>query len=111
MAALAVASAPVVGACASLAGEKLNLAPARTASFAVQMAPVRCSTQRKSDSEVVIRQRAIMAAASASVMAIATPALAASDSLPLDLTSVAWGALMVVFSFSLSLVVWGRSGL
>nr|QWW93336.1 cytochrome b6/f complex subunit VIII [Notoscyphus lutescens] len=29
----------------------------------------------------------------------------------MDITSIAWGGLMVVFTFSLSLVVWGRSGL
>nr|AOV63657.1 cytochrome b6/f complex subunit VIII [Clermontia samuelii subsp. hanaensis] len=29
----------------------------------------------------------------------------------MELVSLAWAALMVVFSFSLSLVVWGRSGL
>nr|YP_010445407.1 cytochrome b6/f complex subunit VIII [Bougainvillea arborea]AJE72371.1 cytochrome b6/f complex subunit VIII [Pediomelum tenuiflorum]QLD22737.1 cytochrome b6/f complex subunit VIII [Bougainvillea glabra]ULO25686.1 PetN [Bougainvillea glabra]UTM06031.1 cytochrome b6/f complex subunit VIII [Bougainvillea arborea] len=29
----------------------------------------------------------------------------------MDIVSLAWAALMVIFSFSLSLVVWGRSGL
>nr|YP_009403802.1 cytochrome b6/f complex subunit 8 [Legenere valdiviana]ASA35068.1 cytochrome b6/f complex subunit 8 [Legenere valdiviana] len=29
----------------------------------------------------------------------------------MELVSLAWAAVMVVFSFSLSLVVWGRSGL
>nr|YP_010513893.1 cytochrome b6/f complex subunit VIII [Platycyamus regnellii]UXL85464.1 cytochrome b6/f complex subunit VIII [Platycyamus regnellii] len=29
----------------------------------------------------------------------------------MDIVGLAWAALMVVFSFSLSLVVWGRSGL
>ncbi|KAK7809373.1 cytochrome b6/f complex subunit VIII (chloroplast) [Diospyros lotus] len=29
----------------------------------------------------------------------------------MDIVSLAWAALMVVFTFSLSLVVWGRSGL
>nr|YP_007374792.1 cytochrome b6-f complex subunit 8 [Ophioglossum californicum]AGC26705.1 cytochrome b6-f complex subunit 8 [Ophioglossum californicum]QXF60078.1 cytochrome b6/f complex subunit VIII [Ophioglossum vulgatum] len=29
----------------------------------------------------------------------------------MDITSIAWAALMVVFTFSISLVVWGRSGL
>nr|YP_009406834.1 cytochrome b6/f complex subunit 8 [Trematolobelia kauaiensis]ASA39355.1 cytochrome b6/f complex subunit 8 [Trematolobelia kauaiensis] len=29
----------------------------------------------------------------------------------MELVNLAWAALMVVFSFSLSLVVWGRSGL
>nr|YP_009433797.1 cytochrome b6/f complex subunit VIII [Hypolytrum nemorum]YP_009433878.1 cytochrome b6/f complex subunit VIII [Carex neurocarpa]YP_010276291.1 cytochrome b6/f complex subunit VIII [Carex laevissima]YP_010287903.1 cytochrome b6/f complex subunit VIII [Carex kokanica]YP_010290409.1 cytochrome b6/f complex subunit VIII [Carex gibba]YP_010565012.1 cytochrome b6/f complex subunit VIII [Carex lithophila]QIB72781.1 cytochrome b6/f complex subunit VIII [Cyperus difformis]ANP26011.1 cytochrome b6/f len=29
----------------------------------------------------------------------------------MDLVNFAWAALMVVFTFSLSLVVWGRSGL
>nr|YP_009404239.1 cytochrome b6/f complex subunit 8 [Lobelia bequaertii]ASA35505.1 cytochrome b6/f complex subunit 8 [Lobelia bequaertii] len=29
----------------------------------------------------------------------------------MELVSLAWAALMVIFSFSLSLVVWGRSGL
>nr|YP_009339873.1 cytochrome b6/f complex subunit 8 [Lobelia jasionoides]YP_009405134.1 cytochrome b6/f complex subunit 8 [Lobelia muscoides]APQ39356.1 cytochrome b6/f complex subunit 8 [Lobelia jasionoides]ASA37209.1 cytochrome b6/f complex subunit 8 [Lobelia muscoides] len=29
----------------------------------------------------------------------------------MDLVSLAWAALMAVFTFSLSLVVWGRSGL
>nr|WGO58560.1 cytochrome b6/f complex subunit VIII [Aneura pinguis]WGO58646.1 cytochrome b6/f complex subunit VIII [Aneura pinguis]WGO58732.1 cytochrome b6/f complex subunit VIII [Aneura pinguis]WGO58904.1 cytochrome b6/f complex subunit VIII [Aneura pinguis]WGO59076.1 cytochrome b6/f complex subunit VIII [Aneura pinguis] len=29
----------------------------------------------------------------------------------MDITSIAWGALMVVFTFSLSPVAWGRSGL
>nr|YP_010928779.1 cytochrome b6/f subunit N [Tetrataxis salicifolia]YP_010928863.1 cytochrome b6/f subunit N [Ginoria nudiflora]WKK47885.1 cytochrome b6/f subunit N [Tetrataxis salicifolia]WKK47969.1 cytochrome b6/f subunit N [Ginoria nudiflora] len=29
----------------------------------------------------------------------------------MDIVSLAWAAVMVVFSFSLSLVVWGRSGL
>nr|WAR50561.1 cytochrome b6/f complex subunit VIII [Trilepidea adamsii] len=29
----------------------------------------------------------------------------------MDLVSIAWAALMVVFTFSLSLVVWGRNGL
>nr|WOC91790.1 cytochrome b6 f complex subunit VIII [Utricularia nephrophylla] len=29
----------------------------------------------------------------------------------MDILSMAWAALMVVFTFSLSLVVWGRSGL
>nr|WIA67709.1 cytochrome b6/f complex subunit VIII [Apopellia endiviifolia]WKW94918.1 cytochrome b6/f complex subunit VIII [Apopellia endiviifolia] len=28
----------------------------------------------------------------------------------MDIINIAWGALMVVFTFSLSLVVWGRSG-
>nr|AFK27250.1 cytochrome b6/f complex subunit VIII [Punica granatum]AIO05396.1 cytochrome b6/f complex subunit VIII [Pistacia vera]AIO05404.1 cytochrome b6/f complex subunit VIII [Pistacia atlantica]AIO05408.1 cytochrome b6/f complex subunit VIII [Pistacia khinjuk]AIO05412.1 cytochrome b6/f complex subunit VIII [Pistacia terebinthus subsp. palaestina]AIO05420.1 cytochrome b6/f complex subunit VIII [Pistacia lentiscus]AIO05422.1 cytochrome b6/f complex subunit VIII [Pistacia terebinthus]AIO05424.1 cytoc len=29
----------------------------------------------------------------------------------MDIVSLAWAALMEVFTFSLSLVVWGRSGL
>nr|YP_009757143.1 cytochrome b6/f complex subunit VIII [Elatostema dissectum]QHN53235.1 cytochrome b6/f complex subunit VIII [Elatostema laevissimum var. laevissimum]QIM58962.1 cytochrome b6/f complex subunit VIII [Elatostema dissectum] len=29
----------------------------------------------------------------------------------MDIVYLAWAALMVVFTFSLSLVVWGRSGL
>ncbi|KAL4190794.1 hypothetical protein AMTRI_Chr07g77520 [Amborella trichopoda] len=29
----------------------------------------------------------------------------------MDIVSLAWAALMVVFAVSLSLVVWGRSGL
>nr|AIW51331.1 cytochrome b6/f complex subunit VIII [Corallorhiza maculata var. mexicana] len=29
----------------------------------------------------------------------------------MDIVSLAWAALMVVFTLSLSLVVWGRSGL
>nr|YP_009577183.1 cytochrome b6/f subunit N [Nymphoides simulans]AZA06686.1 cytochrome b6/f subunit N [Nymphoides simulans] len=29
----------------------------------------------------------------------------------MDVVNLAWAALMVVFTFSLSLVVWGRSGL
>nr|YP_003934054.1 cytochrome b6/f complex subunit VIII [Geranium palmatum]YP_009250203.1 cytochrome b6/f complex subunit VIII [Geranium maderense]ASY02874.1 cytochrome b6/f complex subunit VIII [Geranium robertianum]ASY02878.1 cytochrome b6/f complex subunit VIII [Geranium yeoi]ACH47611.1 cytochrome b6/f complex subunit VIII [Geranium palmatum]ADJ66353.1 cytochrome b6/f complex subunit VIII [Geranium palmatum]AMY96031.1 cytochrome b6/f complex subunit VIII [Geranium maderense] len=29
----------------------------------------------------------------------------------MDIISLAWASLMVVFTFSLSLVVWGRSGL
>nr|ADI55601.1 cytochrome b6/f complex subunit VIII [Galium catalinense subsp. acrispum] len=29
----------------------------------------------------------------------------------MDIVSLAWVALMVVFTFSLSLIVWGRSGL
>nr|YP_009973842.1 cytochrome b6/f complex subunit VIII [Danaea sellowiana]QNH93810.1 cytochrome b6/f complex subunit VIII [Danaea sellowiana] len=29
----------------------------------------------------------------------------------MDIVSIAWASLMVVFTFSLSLVVWGRSGL
>nr|YP_009769003.1 cytochrome b6/f complex subunit VIII [Vatairea guianensis]YP_010387011.1 cytochrome b6/f complex subunit VIII [Aristotelia fruticosa]YP_010512470.1 cytochrome b6/f complex subunit VIII [Luetzelburgia bahiensis]QVX30076.1 cytochrome b6/f complex subunit VIII [Sweetia fruticosa]QYC35523.1 cytochrome b6/f complex subunit VIII [Aristotelia chilensis]UDH56991.1 cytochrome b6/f complex subunit VIII [Aristotelia australasica]UDH57240.1 cytochrome b6/f complex subunit VIII [Aristotelia pedunculari len=29
----------------------------------------------------------------------------------MDIVNLAWSALMVVFTFSLSLVVWGRSGL
>nr|QPO05601.1 cytochrome b6/f complex subunit VIII [Bougainvillea glabra] len=29
----------------------------------------------------------------------------------MDIVSLAWAALMVIFSFSLSLVVWGRNGL
>nr|YP_010969974.1 cytochrome b6/f subunit N [Taenitis blechnoides]WNR49187.1 cytochrome b6/f subunit N [Taenitis blechnoides] len=29
----------------------------------------------------------------------------------MDLVTMAWAALMVIFTFSLSLVVWGRSGL
>nr|YP_010219646.1 cytochrome b6/f complex subunit VIII [Ensete superbum]AYP32963.1 cytochrome b6/f complex subunit VIII [Ensete superbum]UCC34765.1 cytochrome b6/f complex subunit VIII [Ensete superbum] len=29
----------------------------------------------------------------------------------MDTINLAWAALMVVFTFSLSLVVWGRSGL
>jgi cytochrome b6-f complex subunit 8 len=29
----------------------------------------------------------------------------------IDIISIGWAALMVVFTFSLSLVVWGRSGL
>nr|YP_001542524.1 cytochrome b6/f complex subunit VIII [Cuscuta exaltata]YP_009449883.1 cytochrome b6/f complex subunit VIII [Burmannia coelestis]YP_009449967.1 cytochrome b6/f complex subunit VIII [Burmannia disticha]YP_010581395.1 cytochrome b6/f complex subunit VIII [Triphyophyllum peltatum]A8W3B7.1 RecName: Full=Cytochrome b6-f complex subunit 8; AltName: Full=Cytochrome b6-f complex subunit PetN; AltName: Full=Cytochrome b6-f complex subunit VIII [Cuscuta exaltata]ABW83688.1 cytochrome b6/f complex subu len=29
----------------------------------------------------------------------------------MDIVSLAWAALMIVFTFSLSLVVWGRSGL
>nr|YP_009170062.1 cytochrome b6/f complex subunit VIII [Larrea tridentata]YP_009669063.1 cytochrome b6f subunit N [Guaiacum angustifolium]YP_010329228.1 cytochrome b6/f complex subunit VIII [Zygophyllum kansuense]YP_010536728.1 cytochrome b6/f complex subunit VIII [Tetraena simplex]YP_010828529.1 cytochrome b6/f complex subunit VIII [Zygophyllum rosowii]YP_010828597.1 cytochrome b6/f complex subunit VIII [Zygophyllum pterocarpum]YP_010828665.1 cytochrome b6/f complex subunit VIII [Zygophyllum potaninii]YP_ len=29
----------------------------------------------------------------------------------MDIISLSWAALMVVFTFSLSLVVWGRSGL
>nr|YP_005352939.1 cytochrome b6/f complex subunit VIII [Mankyua chejuensis]ADZ47971.1 cytochrome b6/f complex subunit VIII [Mankyua chejuensis]AJJ48601.1 cytochrome b6/f complex subunit N [Mankyua chejuensis] len=29
----------------------------------------------------------------------------------MDITNIAWAALMVVFTFSISLVVWGRSGL
>nr|YP_003029729.1 PetN [Bambusa oldhamii]ACS94667.1 PetN [Bambusa oldhamii] len=29
----------------------------------------------------------------------------------MDIVSLAWAALMVVFTFSFSLVVWGRSGL
>jgi cytochrome b6-f complex subunit 8 len=33
------------------------------------------------------------------------------DKIDMDIVSLAWAALMVVFTFSLSLVVWGRSGL
>lgn len=33
------------------------------------------------------------------------------DIIYMDIVSLAWAALMVVFTFSLSLVVWGRSGL
>nr|QFS20321.1 cytochrome b6/f complex subunit VIII [Saprosma merrillii] len=29
----------------------------------------------------------------------------------MDIVSLAWAALMVVFTFSLSLIVWGRGGL
>nr|YP_009549352.1 cytochrome b6/f complex subunit VIII [Scoliosorus ensiformis]AYW16501.1 cytochrome b6/f complex subunit VIII [Scoliosorus ensiformis] len=29
----------------------------------------------------------------------------------MDLVTLAWAALMVIFTFSLSLVVWGRGGL
>nr|YP_010173271.1 cytochrome b6/f complex subunit VIII [Medicago praecox]QSJ48568.1 cytochrome b6/f complex subunit VIII [Medicago praecox] len=29
----------------------------------------------------------------------------------MDIVSLAWAGLMVVFTFSLSLVIWGRSGL
>nr|YP_009531965.1 cytochrome b6/f complex subunit VIII [Hymenophyllum holochilum]YP_009560117.1 cytochrome b6/f complex subunit VIII [Vandenboschia speciosa]YP_009562295.1 cytochrome b6-f complex subunit 8 [Trichomanes trollii]YP_010958406.1 cytochrome b6-f complex subunit 8 [Vandenboschia auriculata]QUG10349.1 cytochrome b6/f complex subunit VIII [Hymenophyllum barbatum]QUG10436.1 cytochrome b6/f complex subunit VIII [Hymenophyllum coreanum]QUG10523.1 cytochrome b6/f complex subunit VIII [Hymenophyllum pol len=29
----------------------------------------------------------------------------------MDIVSIAWAASMVIFTFSLSLVVWGRSGL
>nr|YP_010760373.1 cytochrome b6/f complex subunit VIII [Cuscuta micrantha]WEY30397.1 cytochrome b6/f complex subunit VIII [Cuscuta micrantha] len=29
----------------------------------------------------------------------------------MDIVNMAWAALMVVFTFSLSLVIWGRSGL
>nr|AHL69532.1 PetN [Taxus mairei]AOQ30768.1 PetN [Taxus chinensis]AWT08211.1 cytochrome b6/f complex subunit VIII [Taxus cuspidata] len=29
----------------------------------------------------------------------------------MDIVDIAWAALMVVFTFSISLVVWGRSGL
>nr|ATL58733.1 cytochrome b6/f complex subunit VIII [Salvinia cucullata] len=29
----------------------------------------------------------------------------------MDLVSIAWAALTAIFTFSLSLVVWGRSGL
>nr|UVI14925.1 cytochrome b6/f complex subunit VIII [Eriobotrya serrata] len=29
----------------------------------------------------------------------------------MDIVNLAWAVLMVVFTFSLSLVVWGRSGL
>nr|YP_004891191.1 cytochrome b6/f complex subunit VIII [Larix decidua]YP_004891423.1 cytochrome b6/f complex subunit VIII [Pseudotsuga sinensis var. wilsoniana]YP_009456375.1 cytochrome b6/f complex subunit VIII [Larix sibirica]YP_009522132.1 cytochrome b6/f complex subunit VIII [Larix occidentalis]YP_009685248.1 cytochrome b6/f complex subunit VIII [Larix gmelinii]YP_009685319.1 cytochrome b6/f complex subunit VIII [Larix cajanderi]YP_010184915.1 cytochrome b6/f complex subunit VIII [Pseudotsuga brevifolia len=29
----------------------------------------------------------------------------------MDIVDITWAALMVVFTFSLSLVVWGRSGL
>nr|AWL21530.1 cytochrome b6-f complex subunit 8 [Pilularia americana] len=29
----------------------------------------------------------------------------------MDLVNIAWAAPMVIFTFSLSLVVWGRSGL
>ena len=29
----------------------------------------------------------------------------------MDIVSVGWASLMVMFTFSLSLVVWGRSGL
>ena len=29
----------------------------------------------------------------------------------MDILSIGWASLMVVFTFSLSLVVWGRSGL
>ncbi|BDD77236.1 ycf protein (chloroplast) [Marchantia polymorpha subsp. ruderalis] len=29
----------------------------------------------------------------------------------MDIINIAWAALMVIFTFSLSLVVWGRSGL
>nr|YP_009926348.1 cytochrome b6-f complex subunit VIII [Acer tataricum]QGW14210.1 cytochrome b6/f complex subunit VIII [Acer tataricum subsp. ginnala]QRF98733.1 cytochrome b6-f complex subunit VIII [Acer tataricum subsp. aidzuense]QRF98822.1 cytochrome b6-f complex subunit VIII [Acer tataricum subsp. semenovii]QRF98911.1 cytochrome b6-f complex subunit VIII [Acer tataricum subsp. tataricum]QWW33408.1 cytochrome b6/f complex subunit VIII [Acer negundo]WJO89619.1 cytochrome b6-f complex subunit VIII [Acer tat len=29
----------------------------------------------------------------------------------MDIVSLAWAALMAVFTFSLSLVIWGRSGL
>ena len=33
------------------------------------------------------------------------------DKIYMDIVSLAWAGLMVVFTFSLSLVVWGRSGL
>ncbi|CAM6049374.1 unnamed protein product [Sphagnum compactum] len=106
MAGLVTAASPVVGACASLAGTRLA-APVRVAPVSVQMGPVRCSA-RNSGAEIT-KRCAMFAAASTSMMAIAAPALAATE--PFDLTGVAWGGLMAVFSFSLSLVVWGRSGL
>ncbi|XLT86918.1 hypothetical protein HN873_008671 [Arachis hypogaea] len=33
------------------------------------------------------------------------------EKIHMDIVNLAWAALMVVFTFSLSLVVWGRSGL
>ncbi|XP_024376717.1 photosystem II 5 kDa protein, chloroplastic [Physcomitrium patens] len=73
-----VATSAVVGACASLAGERIAT-PARPAAVSVQMAPVRCSA--RSDAEIVNR-RAMLAAAAASVLAIATPAMAVTEGTP-----------------------------
>ncbi|XP_024376342.1 photosystem II 5 kDa protein, chloroplastic [Physcomitrium patens] len=77
MAGLAAANS-IVGSCASLVGECIA-APAPAAAASVQMGPVRCAA--RSDAEIVNR-RSMIAAAAASVLAIATPAFAVTEGTP-----------------------------
>ena len=73
-------------------------------------------SSKKSRSAMVIGMTGAAAAAAASMPQAADAAqevmklAAAADQIP-DVVALGWGATMICFTFSLSLVVWGRSGL
>mmetsp|Transcript_29151 Transcript_29151/g.82197 ORF Transcript_29151/g.82197 Transcript_29151/m.82197 type:complete len:104 (-) Transcript_29151:221-532(-) len=94
----------------AVARPSLALKRAPRASRAAARAPVVVRAQAQD------KKNAAAAAVSAAIVAAAPHAQAAqeaftvADGEPL-VVQVGWAALMVVFTFSLSLVVWGRSGL
>merc|ERR1712134_174253 len=76
----------------------------------------RANATRRTEVNKVVEKAALSSAVGAAVIALTPAAQAAqefaqvAEGEPL-LVSVGWGALMASFSFSLCLVVWGRSGL
>merc|ERR1712176_1469859 len=76
----------------------------------------RANATRRTEVSKVVEKAALSSAVGAAAIALAPAAQAAqefaqvAEGEPL-LISVGWGALMASFSFSLCLVVWGRSGL
>ena len=93
--------------------------PTSRASRGALRTTTRSQAQRGSNQAKVTRaveKAALGSAVGAAAMALAPAAQAAqelaqvAEGEPL-LVSVGWGALMASFSFSLCLVVWGRSGL
>merc|ERR1711869_54322 len=76
----------------------------------------RANTTRRTEVSKVVEKAALSSAVGAAAIALAPAAQAAqefaqvAEGEPL-LISIGWGALMASFSFSLCLVVWGRSGL
>ncbi|KAG0592091.1 hypothetical protein KC19_1G224100 [Ceratodon purpureus] len=120
MAAAATSLVGAVSATAVTGASSSSLFSSKVQCRPVAMVPVRSAARmvvRAEENQVQDAQAAKeaqiakFAAASASMLAIAAPAMAAAGETPFDVTGVAWGALMAVFTFSLSLVVWGRSGL
>merc|ERR1712176_1631470 len=76
----------------------------------------RANATRRTEVSKVVEKAALSSAVGAAATALAPAAQAAqefaqvAEGEPL-LISIGWGALMASFSFSLCLVVWGRSGL
>merc|ERR1739847_166158 len=76
----------------------------------------RANATRRTEVSKVVEKAALSSAVGAAAIALAPAAQAAqefaqvAEGEPL-LISIGWGALMASFSFSLCLVVWGRSGL
>merc|ERR1739848_619791 len=76
----------------------------------------RANATRRTEVSKVVEKAALSSAVGAAAIALAPAAQAAQEFAQVAegepfLVSIGWGALMASFSFSLCLVVWGRSGL